>query len=85
MLKIYIPNTNSLGYTTEKIFIEIKTITTTIFIEIKTKTTGICRPHTLLMRASLHDIMVIFKQSYLRVSCHSIDHRLSPFTSLIGR
>lgn len=64
-----------IGYTTEQ-----------IFIEIKTKTTGKCRPHTLLMRASLHDItLVIFKQSYLRVSCHSIDHRLSTFTSLIGR
>lgn len=71
---------------TEKIFIENKIITTTISIEIKTKTTGKCRPHTLLMRASLHDnTLVIFKQSYLRVSCHSLDHRLTPFTSLIGR
>lgn len=51
MLKIYIPNTNLLVIQQKKIFIEIKTITTTIFIEIKTKTTGKCRPHTLLMRA----------------------------------
>lgn len=66
MLKIYIPNTNLLVIQQKKIFIEIKTITTTIFIEIKTKTTGKCRPYTLLMRASLHDItLVIFKQSYL--------------------